>query len=132
MNQTDLQKAVEIIKDCEQIKLKIDDLVSMGNKLSDQPLKDTFEIKIEKPFVKKEVVIDEEGSLFGESPLKGLGSWTIAFGSSSSSSNNKDYFTENLSVQESLIVINSILVLNREKLKLKINQLKQLGINITC
>lgn len=132
MNQTDLQKAVSIIKDCEELKTKIDILVNMGNKLSEQPLADVFELKMEKPFEKKEITIemqDDDGEMTN---LKGLLGWSIGFSSSSSSKDAKDYFTENLSVQEYLIIVNSLLIINREKLKLKINQLKELGINITA
>lgn len=133
MNQTDLQKAVEIIKDCELLKTKIDALVDMGNKLSEQPLTDSFELKIEKLFEKKSITVnieDEDGEV---TPLKGLLSWSIGFSSSgSNSADTKDYFTENLSVQECLIMVNSLLIINREKIKTKINQLKELGISITA
>jgi hypothetical protein len=135
MNQTELKQAVLIIKECEELKMKIDGLVGIGNKLSNQSLKDTFEFKIEKPSLKKKDVLDSDGSLYGESPLKGITeSWSIMMLGRGSKSNDetKDYFTENLSVQESLIIIGSLLSINRDKMRLKVDQLKELGISINA
>lgn len=134
MNQTDLQKAVSIIKDCEELKTKIDGLIEIGNSLSESHLKDNFEIKIEKPKTKKEPIIDSNDDLYGESPLKGfLGNWSIEISSAGTNSDDsKDFFTEKLSVQECLVIVNSLLLINRDRLKQKIDQLKELGVNITA
>lgn len=53
MNQIDLQKAVSIIKDCEELKIKIDAFIEAGNYLSKSTLKNVFELKLEKPTTKK-------------------------------------------------------------------------------
>lgn len=53
-------------------------------------------------------------------------------GASNLTNERKEYLTEHLCVHDALCVIDLLLNLNRNKLKQKIDQLKQLGINITA
>jgi hypothetical protein len=126
MNTIDLKESVSVIKECEELKIKIDSLVSFAKEVSDAPINSIYEFSVKLPKAEKK----ESEDTYGESPLSGL--WNIKLTGIFAEPDNKanNYFTEQLSVQDSFIVVNSLIMLNREKLKQKIQKLKSLGINI--
>lgn len=127
MNKLDLKSAILIIKDCEEVKSRIDKLITFGNELSQSPLDDVLGFNITRPR-KEKIKID--GDEYGESPLKGLMSWSISFGSGEPKIENETIITESLTVQESLVIVNSLIQINRTKLSAMIGKLKEMGVNV--
>lgn len=127
MNKLDLKSAILIIKDCEEVKSRIDKLITFGNELSQSPLDDVLGFNITRPR-KEKIKID--GDEYGESPLKGLMSWSIQFSSGEPKIENETIITESLTVQESLVIVNSLIQINRTKLSAMISKLKEMGVNV--
>lgn len=126
MNKLDLKSAILIIKDCEEVKSRIDKLITFGNELSQSSLDDVLGFNITRPR-KEKIKID--GDEYGESQLKGL--WSISFDVGGSSKPKEDTIIgESLTVQESLLIVNSLIQINRTKLSAVICKLKEMGVNV--
>lgn len=124
MNRSVIDQSISIIKECEVLKEKIDQLNGIGIQLNEMPLN-----------YKKEIVIrDMNTSVSGKKNSSASSVWSIRFSEDLQGEKINDSteseFNYTSTVSESLLVISVLLGYNRDKLQKNIIKLKELGVKI--